>query len=636
MRPSIPDFEIEQALSDSFAEKHFDKLEIPLKQQYFSVFFAITLIVFLFLLGFAGFNQIARGDYFQALSQKNQFISQQLKAERGLIFDRNGNQLVSNEVSFDVVVNKSDLPEDKEQRNRILVALAQILGEPLQTLKEKIATSTQDEVLLARDVPHRVLVILKTRKQDFLGVKVIRHQIRHYVEQAGLSHILGYMGKISRQQLEILGAKGYQLKDEIGKEGLEKVYEEFLREDKGVMKIQRTAAGKIISKKIERMPQSGKNITLTLDLNLQKQAFRSLKKVIKNVKATGGVVIALDPETGGILAMTSVPDFDNNLFARGITPQELALLNKDPAHPQLNRAIAGLYPSGSTIKPIVAAAALQEGLITEKTRFFCPEKLCLENKYTKELECFRDWRFHGWTDVKRAIAESVNPFFYIVGGGYLRPETADRRLIKEFKGLGSVKIKQYLQKFGWGEKTGIDLPGEKAGMIGDRETVSRWYMGDTYNMAIGQGHILITPIQVVRSFAAIANGGRLVRPHFVDAKNNTFGEPKEKESERSVGVSTSTLKIIREGMLQTITSPAGSAHLLSQLKVKVAAKTGTAQTGRRNIFHNWISLFAPFEKPEIVLTVLIENVPGEKIAAQLVALEILKFYFKDSSPVPSS
>ncbi|HHE76842.1 MAG TPA: hypothetical protein ENL27_02585 [Candidatus Parcubacteria bacterium] len=329
--------------------------------------------------------------------------------------------------------------------------------------------------------------------------------------------------------------------------------------------------------------------------------------------------------------MAVAPGFDNNLFNGDQKNQkELADLLKDKKHPLLNRAISGLYPTGSTIKPIIAAAALQEKLISPNKKIYCKGKIIIPNKYHPDKPIIkRDWAAHGWTDIKKAIAESCDVYFYTIGGGY-----------KDQTGLGPTKIKKYLDLFNWGSETGIDLPGELNGLIPSPEWKKRvkktpWWDGDTYNLAIGQGDILITPIQVAVAFAAIANGGTLYQPKIVkeiiDSEKKVFKKI-EPAVIRKNFIDPQNLKIVREGMREAVTgenSPLASSTLLKSLPVAVAAKTGTAETSRIGYYNNWIGVFAPYENPQIVLIVMIEDVHGLKPATLSVAREVLDWYFRE-------
>ncbi len=422
---------------------------------------------------------------------------------------------------------------------------------------------------------------------------------------------------------------------------MEKSYENILKERKGEIQIEKTVQGKEISRKIIKYPESGNSLVLNLDFSLQKKVDEELREAMEKVGSEKGAVVALDPRNGNILALISLPTFNNNLFAQGISQEEFDNLNQDKRNPQINRAISGLYPTGSAIKPLIASAALEEGIIKENTQLYCPLNLCLENIYSKEKECFVDWKFHGLSDIKRALAESINPFFYIIGGGYIRPSFADLRLPKHFIGLGVDKIKEYLEKFGLGQKTGIDLPGEVQGRVPDAEWKEKyfanqaraqqiWYLGDTYNLSIGQGYFLATPIQIASAFSAIANNGTLYKPKLVDRVINSEKELVEEINPEIISnnfIKQENLDIVRQGMRQSVSLPSGSAFSLNSLPVEVATKTGTAQIGSKEIYEEWVGTFAPYQNPEIVLVVLIEEVPGMQRASLKASKEILNWYF---------
>ncbi|MDP2910057.1 MAG: penicillin-binding transpeptidase domain-containing protein, partial [bacterium] len=300
----------------------------------------------------------------------------------------------------------------------------------------------------------------------------------------------------------------------------------------------------------------------------------------------------------------------------------------DAKKPLFNRAISGLYPSGSTIKPIIATAALEEKTISPSKKINDIGYIEIKNKYDPNIVYRRHGiQPHGWVDMRQAIAVSSNIYFYTVGGGY-----------KDQAGLGPTRIKKYLELFGWGSKTRIDLPGEADGFIPSPEWKKQvkkeiWWDGDTYNMSIGQGDILTTPIQMASSFAAIANGGTLYKPQVVKEivnENKDVVEEIKPEIMNSDFVEPNSLKVVREGMRMAVTAedaPHASSYSLNFLPVSAAAKTGTAETPGKNVYHNWITVFAPYDNPEIVLTVMLENVPGVQAAALPVARDILQWYF---------
>lgn len=668
-----PEIEFEDVFLDKFAkskkqtEPAVGRLEVPLKKSNFLLLLLLGFLVFGALSAVSFSLQITGKSKFSALAQQNRFIISFLTAERGGIYDANNQALVLNEPSFDLWLDKAKWQESPGKEN-ILKKVAAIVekesGE-LLSLIEKI-DDEHNQALLLKNLSHQALVILESRKQELPGFLVKKRIVRHYSDLTSLSHLLGYLGKISAEEYQ--QSDYYDINDYLGREGLEKVYETALRENKGRMKIERDAAGNELRRQMLSSAQSGKDLILHLDLNLQRKAEEALKKVLDEIGSQKGVVVALNPENGGVLASVSLPGFDNNLFSKGISEKEFAQLNQDPNNPQLNRVVAGLYPTGSAIKPLIALAALEEGIITEQTQLYCPLELCIPHKYTGEGECFSDWVFHGWTNVKKALAESVNPFFYIIGGGYQAPdresEFFDERLPDEFDGLGIDKIGEYLRRFGLGSITGIDLPGESKGRVPspewkeqyfDTKESQKWYLGDTYNLSIGQGYLLVTPLQMAVAFSCLANNGVLFEPQLVKQIVSDKGEgiassnfllslnnsdepsPQPSNSQEPVIVrqgfiSQENLDIVKQGMRQAVASPAGSAYSLNALRVEAAAKTGTAEVyPNREIYHNWIGVFAPYESPEIVLIVLIEEVEGLQKAAQNVALDILQWYFTGGS-----
>ncbi len=364
---------------------------------------------------------------------------------------------------------------------------------------------------------------------------------------------------------------------------------------------------------------------MNIDYGLQEKIAEYLGGAVKDYGAKGGSAVAVNPETGEVLAMVSVPSFDNNIFSESLSNKEYNDLVNNPNVSFYNRAVSGEYPIGSTIKPFIAVAALEQGIITPEQEIYCPAEIELKDGTVK-----KDWAFHGWTDLKKAIAESVDTYFYMVGGGY-----------KDFVGLGIAKIEPYLEKFGFGKKTGIDLPQEGMGLVPDpgwkqTKTGISWYPGDTYNISIGQGYFKATPLQLTMATSSIANGGKLMKPELVKSitdDNNKTIKSFEPEVVSSNFVSASAVDSVRGAMRETVLSSAGTARSLQYLPVSSAAKTGTAQTGKAEVYHNWISVFAPYDSPQIVLTVMVESVPGNTGLANLVARETLGYYFGDKKPV---
>jgi len=513
-----------------------------------------------------------------------------------------------------------------------LKQLSQILEEDLESLKIKISETQDAEVLISQNLSHQTLIVLETKIKEWPGFQVRQNSKRDYQAQA-FSHLLGYTGKITAPELK--EDLNYSIFDWTGKQGLEKSYEKILRKNPGKLRIERDALGKEISKEIVALPESGKSLVLWLDSDLQIRLSEVLERKLKELGVEKGAAVVLEPDSGGVLALVSLPDFNNNLFNTGSDPEALQYLLEDPLslNPLFNRAISGQYLMGSTIKPLIASAALEEKIISPQTNINCQGEIVIENPWYdpdhpelgQEAWVYHDWTVHGWTDLRKAIAQSCNIYFYTVGGGY-----------GEQEGLGPSRIKDYLQLFGWGERTGIDLPEETSGFIPDpawkeRVKEEKWWDGDTYHLSIGQGDILATPLQIAAAFSAIANGGKLYQPQVVkeilDSEKNPVQEITPKILRENF-VDEKNLQIVREGMREAVTY--GSSVSLNDLPVKAAAKTGTAQTSQIDYYHHWVTVFAPYENPQIVLTIVIESVKGVQFAALPVAKEVLNWYFSQS------
>jgi penicillin-binding protein 2 len=640
IRGILGEIEPQEVLLDSLAQKRRDegfeerKFEVPLSQKILQRFLIFTFLLF-FILFLRTFQfQVLGKEKFLALAESNKFVIAKIQAERGVIYDRFGNQLVWNKPSFDLVLDIKELPQSKAEKEKILKEVAEILDEDLEKIQEKIKKASQSELLISENLSHQTLILLESKivSDRLPGFKIKQNPIRYYKEGPTFAHVIGYIGKIKAEEWES-DPENYSLHDWVGRDGLEKAYEKVLRKIPGKIRVERDALGKIISKEIVSLPKSGKSLILWLDSKLQEKIKESLEKILKATGTKKATAVAIDPKTGGILALISLPSFDNNLFNKGTDPEVLEKILTDPLHPLFDRAISGQYPVGSTIKPLIAAAVLEEKIISPYKKINCQGKITIPHKYQPEIVYeYKDWKIHGPTDLKKAIAESCNVYFYTVGGGY-----------KDQPGLGPTRIKRYLELFGWGQKTKIDLPGEAEGFIPDPEWKESyfenpvdkiWRDGDTYNLSIGQGYISISPLQVALAFSAIANGGTLYKPQIVQKiiegsiDSPHIIEEFKPEIIRQNFIDSKNLQIVREGMRQAVTgenSPHASAVILNSLPVPVAAKTGTAQV--KGGFHNWVTVFAPYENPQIVLTVMIEDVKELQAVALPVAKEVLEWYF---------
>jgi penicillin-binding protein 2 len=540
----------------------------------------LSLIVFLFLLILLGrlFQlQVLFGQENLALADNNRTQRQKIIPPRGLILDRHGEILADSEPVY--------LLEGEE---------TEII--PRQQALELQAANTSNLKIVYR---------------------------RRYPKGEALAHILGYLGQVSLEELKKgkLELKGYASGSLIGQTGIESQYEELLRGREGSELIEVNTRGEVIRRMGQILPTTGKSLTLALDWPLQQKAIEAYKNIAQNKK---GAVIAQNPQTGEVLAFYSSPSFDPNIFLKEERREDLiSLITDEQNQPLLNRTIAGLYPPGSTFKIVTSIAGLEEGKITPRTKFVDTGIIHYGAFSYSNWYFTSTGRTEGEVDVARALARSTDTFFYKLG-----------------EWVGIEKLNYWGEKLEVNKKTGIDLPGELAGFMAtpewkEKNRGERWFLGNTYHMAIGQGDLAMTPIGVNRLTEAVANGGELCRPRMlkIGAENTPYGADC-----REIGIKKEYIKTVKEGMIQACSS-GGTAGSFAALTFKTACKTGTAETGDGKTTHAWFTAFAPACaeatagkpscQPEIAVTVLVDRGgEGSSIAAPIVK-EILKEYFKE-------
>ncbi len=625
------DIEPQEILLDRLAQKKEKdiqgKFEVPLPKKNFLALEIIFLFLLLILFAKTFQFQVLEHKNLSYLSKINSERIYQVKAPRGVIYDRNMVQLVWNKPSYDLICDKRDLPREDNKKIEIIKEIAGIINEDQNKLFEKIEENISFSVPIAENISHEILVILEGKINNLPGFSIEKNTVRDYISE-DISHVIGFTQRVNKEDME--KNPDYTITDYIGKSGIEESYEKALRGEPGKIKIIKDTFGEKKSEDLLSESKPGESIVLNLDFELQKKLTESLKKSLERVGAKSAAAIAMDPNTGAVLSLVSLPSFESNLFSQGISQEQWEKIEKDENDPLFNRAISGFgYPTGSIIKPLIGAAALEEGIIDGNTKIYCPSDLCVWNRFSEKEECFKDWTFHGLSDIKRAIAESVNTFFYLIGGGYKSSYQLYGSDISDFDGLGPEKILDYLKLFGWNSKTGIDLPQEGKGII--PEINENWRLGDTYHLSIGQGAFAATPLEVCSGFSAIANKGKLLEPHLAQKiiqDDSGLEEQIIPKIIREGFVSPENIEIIRQGMRQAVSSPNGSAFILNSLPVEAVAKTGTAESSQKEHYHHWVSVFAPYENPEIVLTIVIEDISGIKSATLPVAKEVLEWYFK--------
>jgi penicillin-binding protein 2 len=622
-------------------------------------------LVLLLLLGFFVGRlyqlQVVEARYWATRAQEQRARVERLPAARGIIYSRDGEPLVRNVPTFRVVLVPALLPDDELERKGVLRRLAGLLDLPYDRSEDDPGASTglaerveqalefapYEQVVVARRVDRQVAMLVMQERVRLPGVDVEVSTRRRYPYGSLVSQLVGYLGAVPEEEEEFFRVRGYDpATDRIGYAGVEDTLEDWLRGEPGERYQEEDVVGRVVRVLgEERPPVPGHNVHLTIDLEMQQVAQDALWRRMSqpDVNSRRGAVLAMDPRTGEILAMVSLPTYDNNLFAEGISQEDYQRLLDDPHRPLMNHAIADQLPPGSIFKIVPAAAALEEGVVTPRTRLGCPGTIVVPNKYYPNdpgrAQPFHCWlrSGHGQLDIVGGLAFSCDIFFYKVGGGF--EET-------EFEGLGAETMAEYAHLFGLGTRTGIELPQEALGLVPTgrwkRLTIGEnWSTGDTYNLAIGQGYLLVTPLQMLNVMAATANGGTLYRPQIVkyitDAEGNVV-QPFQPEIMRTLPISQENWALIHQGLEGAVVY--GTATRGQVEGVRVAGKTGTAQfcddiaqqmgicgEGLAQPTHAWYMAYAPVEDPEIALIVFIYNGGEGSAAAVPVAQEILDWYF---------
>jgi penicillin-binding protein 2 len=599
-------------------------------RQKLKIVIALLLIAISILLVRLGYLQIIRGAEFKQKSENNSVRFRRIKPLRGLIMDRNGIVLVDNSPSFDVLYIPS-----KVKGNELSVEKLKDLykSKSLEFSYDQSISKTAKQyspIKLEKNVSMEKVALVETNALNLPGIYIDVSPVRLYLDGEMLAPVIGYTGEISQEDLEKNNDE-YAYGDVLGKHGLEKFFDTYIRGRRGAELVEVNVYGKEIKNLGRIDPASGYNIMLTIDADLQKAAWDALE-------GKAGSAVVLDTRDGAVLAMVSSPSFDPNLFNDGISSEQWSKLQNNPFAPLSNKAVSGQYPPGSTYKLIVAAAALEEGIITPETRIFCDGSFTLGNR------TYRCWKKggHGWVNLHKAIVESCDVYFYTVG-----------------KMLGADKIAEYAKRFGLGEVSGIDLPGEKSGLVPTKEWKLKkrkeaWQMGETISIAIGQGFNLLTTLQLADAYSAFANGGTLWRPYLVKRIESTDGKVYKEflpEKKRDLNLSPKTIEVINDALKGVVNEPGGTGHAAKLSNIEVCGKTGTSQVmglpedekaRRRKILgafqkdHALFACYAPSRNAEVAVAVILENAGGGGAVAAPVARKILSAYFegkkKDKRP----
>ncbi len=603
------------------ATKHYEPLELPLSRGVFAFLSIIALLIGGIVFSRIIFLNVINGDFYKTRSAMNVEQPITIPAARGNIYDRYGKLLADSEASHRVVLNVGLIKRENIDFNKTLDVLSGILWmdkSELESLVQKADLEKSALVTLARNITSEQADL--ARLLDNKAVEIHNDYQREYLMGPAFSHVLGYTGLV-------------EFNDMKGKVGLEEYYDNFVGGKDGIRLIYRDARENILDEKLLEAPQNGDYLYTTIDAGLQEYFYARLQQTLRTLGRNSAVGIALNPQNGEILSFVSLPSYDNNIFTDIKLRKMRGPLLSAPFEPLFNRAIAGVYAPGSTIKPIVAVAALKEGIVKPESRVFSSGVLEIPNPYFSDQPSrFLDWKAHGWVDLRSALARSSNIYFYAVGGG-IPNEVQGLGDVKT--GLGIEKLKEYWKLFGLGEKTEIDLSGENNGFLPDpqeKEIVKNdiWRLGDTYNVTIGQGDLLVTPIQLINYVSAIANGGKLYKPFFVKEIKNENGNmvsSRGPELLKDFSYLNEEIKEAQKGMEDAVNKWYGTAYSLANLSVSVAAKTGSAQVSNNTKTNAFFVGYAPAENPQIAILVLIENAREGSLNAVPVGKDVLDWYY---------
>jgi penicillin-binding protein 2 len=601
--------------------------------------FVATSVVAILVFGVLGGRlfqlQVIEGARYAARAVAARTVEMPIAAPRGLIFDREGRPIAVNTPSWTLYARPADLPKGDPARSDVLERAAELSGVDVSVLRQRLSAfsgSPFDLVPLAQGISRESALLIGEEGEQLPGVTVGAEARRAYLDEAGaldgqlLAHVVGYTGPVSRSELANLAAQGYQRDDLIGRDGVEATWERELRGTYGSELLERDAEGRPV-KVLQRLkdPVPGTNLMLTIDARLQRMATESLQWGLAAAHGTTGVTIVMNPQTGEILAMVSLPTYDDNKFAAGISAQDYAAYLSDATRPLRNHAIADIYPPGSTFKLVTGLAALQEGVTT-------PSRIwqtygCYQIPDAPKGQCLFDWNHRGFgsLNIVQAFAKSSDTFFYQMAVG-----------------LGVERLGSWANLLGFGQRSGIQLPGEAAGTVISRAWAQAQgrpnvFTGELAQAGIGQNAIAVTPLQLLNAYAALANGGKLMRPMIVRGETDANGQlirAYDPEVLRTLPASDANMQTMRIGAREVIAT--GHAANIRDLLIPggaLSGKTGTAEYGTRNAegvlpVHSWFIAYVPSKAGATDADLAIITFTYSAVARGNVSLEVVKYFLQ--------
>ncbi|HOI96420.1 MAG TPA: penicillin-binding protein 2 [Syntrophobacter fumaroxidans] len=623
---------VKKKKADSLQLLNWEMAETASFQKQYIIVAGVMFLILLVYMARMWSLQVLQGATYRYQSENNRIRLEDISAPRGIIFDKNGVPLVENRPAYHVLL----IREDVQDLDGTVRELARLLGRTpddlFAVLEANRTTPKFLPIRLAADLDRDALARVEAQRIRLPGVVIQLEPKREYRWNGTAAHLIGYLSEITESDLKHESYQGYVQGEDVGKFGVESAFERFLHGKRGGRQMEVDAIGRRIRLLDELLPIPGRNLWLTVDIELQRLAESLLE-------GKAGAIVAVDPTSGAILAFACSPTFDQEKFVRGLRKEEWQALSKNPNHPLLNRGSGAAYPPGSTYKAFMALAGLQEGVITPETTFNCPGYYEFAGR---RYRCWRD-RGHGGMAVERALIQSCDVFFYQTG---MR--------------LGVDRIAQYVSMFGLGERTGIGLHGEHPGLVPTswwkRQAIGvPWQKGETLSISIGQGYDLATPLQMAVGYAAVANGGNLWQPYVVmRVEGSTPAETDEIKGKlrRTIPIAKKHFDLVRKGLLGVVEDDRGTAHAVRDKSFLMAGKTGTAQVvgvadgANRKLLermakgktrdHAWFVGYAPANNPRISVAAIIEHGGHGSSAAAPVVQKVIAAYLKSESAAAPS
>lgn len=629
-RRQYDDPAFEDSLNDDWSHD-LDTVEVPIGNRPLWYLGIAVLVIVVSVAARVVYLNWANGAYYSARAVDNLTQYEETPAPRGVIYDREGDVLAESKAAFAAILDAQEFIQNPSLQSSTVNAAESVLGISPDDLAAQIEQASADDfatpIVLAENLTQSELVDLQALALP--TIKVESDFEREYPQGPTFASLVGYTGRVSQSDLQ--ADPTLDANDFVGKVGIEAYYDKELRGTPGVTVQYKNAQGDLLREEEQSTPMVGESVDLTIDGGLQTYLAQSLANGLASLGRTVGIGLAMDPQNGQILSLVNLPSFDNNIFSQPSTSTaaEVQALLASPDKPLFDRVVNGYYNPGSTIKPLDAVAALKEGVIDPSREIFSNGVLLVPDPYNSSTPGrYLDWRYQGNVNMAAALAQSSDVYFYIVGGGSPPMSTPELNDPSDYgvTGLGISRLNEWWKTFGLGQPTGIDMPNESVGFLPtpawkQSNSGTPWLLGDTYDVSIGQGSLLLSPVQLLDYISAIANGGTIYRPYLNASSTPTVNE--------DLTYLLPQIQAVQQGMKEGVTSPQGTSYSLNDLPVSVCAKTGSAQV-EDNTQENAIFVgYAPCVNPQIALLILIENSKQGSLNAVPIAKQVLNWYYEN-------